>query len=517
MAFLQRGGAIVVTVPAGQSIAVGALRGSQAQVLIPSGLSGGPISLVNNSTQTFGPYISGAAISVSCISGAAEYVVDVTPALTDGPSNAASATNLGLVKGTGVASDGSLITSQKFNGGRRLRGNSGFVTGASGLSTTSYKIEAEGPFVAVRVCYGEKYASGTPPTIEALVAATDTGLIDTATNCFQPVVAGVAYNAIKTTANGWTRVTWDNGATSKVSALAPIANNSAAYMVSDWIPCKSLPRTDVVGGRPMALLKLANTNVAAGFAQGNGNFSATYNTLRGQLAYREIISNNTANDGVNTLTNVPTLSTSLGNEKYAWLEFQYDTAVRNVIVIGDSRFEAASSTYNTSWALIGLTELSTQTAPINIENFAGSGHSHTQYLLLLDYILAAGGLYTDVIFQGSSQNGFGPNHLGAEQLLARDMIYLQKLKALGINVWMTTDYGVNGYAGAQEAARLECVAQIKRFGANGLATVIDTDALITDYSGGNGIITAAYNSGDNVHANYAGQRIMADALKSAWK
>jgi hypothetical protein len=84
MAFLQRGGSIVVTVPAGQSIAVGALRGSQAQVLIPSGLSGGPISLVNNATQTFGPFINGASISVSCISGTTEYVVDVAPLLTDG-------------------------------------------------------------------------------------------------------------------------------------------------------------------------------------------------------------------------------------------------------------------------------------------------------------------------------------------------------------------------------------------------------------------------------------------------
>jgi hypothetical protein len=102
MAFLQRGGAIVVTVPAGQSIAVGALRGSQAQVLIPSGLSGGPISLVNNATQTFGPFINGASISVSCISGTAEYVVDVAPLLTDGSGGstvvAATVTATGILQ-----------------------------------------------------------------------------------------------------------------------------------------------------------------------------------------------------------------------------------------------------------------------------------------------------------------------------------------------------------------------------------------------------------------------------------
>jgi hypothetical protein len=94
MAFLQRGSAIVVTVPAGQSIAVGALRGSQAQVLIPSGLSGGPIGLVNNSAQTFGPFINGASISVSCISGTAEYVVDVAPVLTDGSVGVAAANSV---------------------------------------------------------------------------------------------------------------------------------------------------------------------------------------------------------------------------------------------------------------------------------------------------------------------------------------------------------------------------------------------------------------------------------------
>jgi lysophospholipase L1-like esterase len=77
-------------------------------------LSGGPISLVNNSTQTFGPFINGASISVSCISGTAEYVVDLAPVLTDGSGGTtavATATTLGLVKGAGIAADGTLSSS----------------------------------------------------------------------------------------------------------------------------------------------------------------------------------------------------------------------------------------------------------------------------------------------------------------------------------------------------------------------------------------------------------------------
>jgi hypothetical protein len=83
MAFLQRGGSVVVTIPTGQFIAVGALRGSQAQVLIPFGLSGGPISLIGNDTKTFGPYLTDINVTVSSISGSVEYVINASPALTD--------------------------------------------------------------------------------------------------------------------------------------------------------------------------------------------------------------------------------------------------------------------------------------------------------------------------------------------------------------------------------------------------------------------------------------------------
>lgn len=84
MPFLQLGESVTVSVPSGQRIIVGALRGAAANVLIPQGLSGGPISTVADTSQTFGPW-TGQVVSVTVmvVKGESEYVVGASPALTD--------------------------------------------------------------------------------------------------------------------------------------------------------------------------------------------------------------------------------------------------------------------------------------------------------------------------------------------------------------------------------------------------------------------------------------------------
>jgi hypothetical protein len=403
-----------------------------------------------------------------------------------------------------------------LSGGQRSFGNSQFVTGASGVKTNIYKIEAEAPFTAVRVWIGIKNNSGTVPVFKAVVAPTETMGTSSVNEAYVPKANGTFYNALSTTDYGWRAVTWDGGSATKTGVLAPAATNSASYAVSDWIPCVSLPRADVVGARPAALLKLAQTDAAGVFTQFGSNLSAYY-ANRGAAAYRELITNSTSNDGVTTLTNLPaSVSATGGFQIYAWLEFQYAAPTRSVVLVGDSTTESAYNDYVTSWVAVALRELSTQSAPIAVTNLAGSGHSHTEYLLLLDYMLNAGFLPTDIYFQGWSQNGFGGNINSADALIARDTAYLQKLRAAGVQVWMSTSYGVNGYSPTQEAARLKCVAQVKAWAASGLVNLVDTDKLITDYSGGVGALKTAYNSGDNIHANVAGQRAMSDLFKSLW-
>lgn len=85
MPFLRQGASASVTIPAGQSIRLGALRGSQAQLLIPNGMPGGPVSVVTDGQTVFGPYPNGAVVQASSILGDAEYVVGASPVLTDQP------------------------------------------------------------------------------------------------------------------------------------------------------------------------------------------------------------------------------------------------------------------------------------------------------------------------------------------------------------------------------------------------------------------------------------------------
>jgi hypothetical protein len=245
-------------------------------------------------------------------------------------------------------------------GGQRSPGNSNYVSGASGLKTLNIKVEAEAPFTAVRVWIGHKPTTGAVPTWKAVVAPTETMARDTVANAFTPIVGGTQYNAIASTTYGWRPVTW-NGNPQVVSSLAtppadnPASVNTCSYSVSDWIPCNSLSRVDVPGGRPAALLKIAQVDAAAPYNQLNGTL-ATYYTNRGAAAYREWITGQTLDDAVTTLTSLPASVPAAGVAPfYVWLEFQYTVPTRNVAIIGDSTTESLNNQFQwMSWAATAL-------------------------------------------------------------------------------------------------------------------------------------------------------------------
>ena len=108
MPFLRNGESVTVSVPSGQRIVVGAIRGCNASVLIPSGLAGGPISVIEDTTRTFGPW-AGQTVSVTVNStqGCVEYVVGASPVLTDDTINEAA---VAITGGTITSTAGSFTT-----------------------------------------------------------------------------------------------------------------------------------------------------------------------------------------------------------------------------------------------------------------------------------------------------------------------------------------------------------------------------------------------------------------------
>ena len=85
MAFLPQGSSAQVAITAGQSIAVGAVRGATANVTFPVGYPKGPSDTVVNGTETFGPFATATTVTVYAAQGTAEYVTGTNPVCTDGP------------------------------------------------------------------------------------------------------------------------------------------------------------------------------------------------------------------------------------------------------------------------------------------------------------------------------------------------------------------------------------------------------------------------------------------------
>lgn len=85
MAFLPQGSSAQVAITAGESIAVGAVRGGTANVTFPVGYPKGPSSTVNNTTAVYGPFATATTVTVYAAQGTAEYVTGTSPVCTDGP------------------------------------------------------------------------------------------------------------------------------------------------------------------------------------------------------------------------------------------------------------------------------------------------------------------------------------------------------------------------------------------------------------------------------------------------
>lgn len=84
MPFLLVGQSVTLTVPASQSIAIGAWRNAVANVLVPvNAWRGGPVQVVRDANTTIGPLNVSASVTIFAASGTVEYVVGAAPQVSD--------------------------------------------------------------------------------------------------------------------------------------------------------------------------------------------------------------------------------------------------------------------------------------------------------------------------------------------------------------------------------------------------------------------------------------------------
>lgn len=101
------------------------------------------------------------------------------------------------------------------------------------------------------------------------------------------------------------------------------------------------------------------------------------------------------------------------------------------------------------------------------------------------------------------------------------MGYIIKMRSLGIRLFLTTDFvdGTISWNTEREAARQQMIAWVRNVCAAGLATLVDTDPVVTDYSGAQPVIPAAIleNDGETVHIkNEAETALLSPLMAAAW-
>lgn len=401
---------------------------------------------------------------------------------------------------------------------QKMRGDSQYSTGASGVNTSFYKVEFDNSFDSAQWFVSSKVTSGTTGTYKVQFAVTDEIRVDTATRAILPMRAGVTYN--DTSSNGWQNATFSGAATGTI-ALAPNLgnNNNAISMATDSLPLASITRAD---GKPggILLIKVVQTNASGQYTQDSSR-NTTWDGARTAVAggpttwFREWFPVN--NGGVDAISNLALYPTNVAETNTGFTMMGYPVVHTTttkptdlILFTGDSRKEAAYSAYD--WnnpTRQSAMSLSGSSRALSAVNMAGSGHSQFQYLEVAMDALTNGLKPTIIQLPAFSQNGFSD----FATFKANNDSFMASARALpglaNVKFIIDTDYYVGGYTGNAETQRQLCIAYGKSLANGSTVFVFDSDIIMTDYTNPAApVLRSAYMNADGVHANQVGQDAM---------
>jgi len=452
------GQTLTATFPAGVTGTIQFTRTLAAAPFTKTTISGAVASAVNSLTYQVQSADAGYSIGVDCTT--------------------VQAGSGGVV----IASSGSMIVQQAS----KLRPNELYNGGGSGIRTSYYKFELDGPFDQAQFLVGSKQATGTPGEYKVQLAVTDEIGIDTTAKAWLPRRNGVTYN--DRSEFGWKDATF-GGATSKRIGFAPNDNNnSVKHMSTDVMNLSSIPRAD---GKPGSILLVKVTQMDSSGQYHTANSAGnTWDTARSldKSWFREWRSTSIGFDAIADLSKLPTDGYNGG---YEFPGFPVVTSAAStvpmevVMFTGDSRKCAAYMTYlYGAQSRMAAASLSTAARPISTVNAAGSGHGQAQFLAIAMDMINAGVRPTLIHVPGFSQNNFA-NFATFKANLDSFMANVRAVPGMaGVKFVLDTDYWVTGYqvGTSSESGRLQCVEYAKSLANGTTVFVFDSDAIITDYS-----------------------------------
>lgn len=387
----------------------------------------------------------------------------------------------------------------------------GIASGFTASSATNFagRHEAETTFSRVRFRIYSKVAA---TNFKMVAAVTETDVI-TGAPLSSPVVSGTAYTALRAdnASPGWATVT--TGGLSQFDLVAaPVLAKEYSETITDWIDMRSIPRADG-GTRPLIMWRLEHDGSVNGNWTRASAFDRWASEAIGQPWYR-VMRGMTGTSVVTTLTNALTITS---NGILVFPEFDYDVPVETWLAVGDSNTENANGNaigaYGT-WPFIAAYTLSTPSKPIQLVNAGISGGTSTEFSN--NGVIEISRVKPDKVFYTPTSPNDGTY---SATTAAVETMRLAAIRdacwQVGARLFIVSGIvNSNVATSAQDAFRLLLSSYADTLAAQGGCVHINLETLLGTGASPNRI-NAAYNAGDNIHINAAGNAAMATAVISA--
>ena len=394
------------------------------------------------------------------------------------------------------------------------------VSAQSTPYTYFQKVALEADYDAVRLAY--YHHSATTPTLNAVVAATETSLTDTVDHLFEPMVSGTRHQ-VKDSASdvyGWKSVTWNGGSATFTPAVGTATAPSVT--MSDWIPIKSVPRAaGEENTLPLLMVRMYGANAAT---QAYDTFTASVLMRTATTANNgRILQSGALNgDGVGTISDANRPG-SLASSCIP-LGVQYRTRANGIFVIGvgDSitQNNSIAADVLSSWGARACAKASTPTRPVTWWNCGASSQNGTVFTAAGDVTIAA--LQPNaIVYAAYTPNDYTSPTAAQLQVYCQSMLarlhkmidYCNKNR-IALITWTGLPHFA-GLSAAADAVRKQFNTDLRAIDAS-VCTVIDFDSLVTD-----GASPANYalgmGQGDGVHPSEAALEVLGTALSAELK
>lgn len=343
---------------------------------------------------------TGTLIGLRSQSGGANIAVAAAAATTDGAIIGVSGAN-GQTKRFPVSS---IKGAQKWFGNSigNLTAGTPVINGSSYRATSGITVVAEGPFYGLQLVV-MNLVNNAITGLRAIAGVTESISTAVAANNCKPVIGGTTYGVMAPAGsiNGFYPITWGGQATPTI----PASVTTAQFAISDILAVNSVPRADVPGALPAAVIRIDQIPSTGG----NYSFVSTNAAMRTASASNRGRVIQTFNLGADAVTNPNTNLNLSGDSPLIFPIFHYAAPSLTVAVCGDSieQNDALVADVFTSWGYRGCADASSPKRPVNYLNLGASSKGAQEYWLRCQEIVAAGiPIDTLVISPASVNDGY---------------------------------------------------------------------------------------------------------------